>query len=139
MQNLTSITIPDGVTKISPGAFDGCSKLESITIPKGMTVIGHQAFQNCGIKNIIFHNGITEIEFDAFSGCDRLKSVTIPSSVTKLGINPFHSCSSLEEIAVDPQNTEYYCKEGILFQGTAMIRIRILKHILQEKGRRIYT
>lgn len=114
-KNLTSITIPDGVTEIDSGAFDGCSKLESVTIPKGMTVIGYQAFQNCGIKNIIFHNGITKIESDAFSGCNRLKSVIIPSSVTELGINPFHSCSSLEEIAVDPQNTEYYCKEGILF------------------------
>ena len=44
---LTSYTIPSGVTAIGNGAFFGCSSLTSITIPEGVTTIGHQAFIAC--------------------------------------------------------------------------------------------
>ncbi len=45
--NLTSITIPDGVTSIGQYAFRGCTSLTSITIPDSVTTIGGEAFQSC--------------------------------------------------------------------------------------------
>ena len=39
--NLTSITIPDGVTSIGYQAFFACSGLTSITIPDSVTSIGN--------------------------------------------------------------------------------------------------
>ena len=44
------IVIPEGVTSIGWGAFDGCSNLTSITIPEGVTSIGESAF--CGCSNL---------------------------------------------------------------------------------------
>ena len=35
--SLTSIKIPDGVTRIDEAAFRGCSRLTDITIPDGVT------------------------------------------------------------------------------------------------------
>ena len=55
-----SVNIPDSVTSISMGAFEGCTGLTSVTIPNSVTTIGE----------------------NAFSYCAGLTSVTIPDSVS---------------------------------------------------------
>ena len=45
--NLTSITIPEGVTSIGVCAFEGCTRLESIAIPESVVSIGWGAFRGC--------------------------------------------------------------------------------------------
>ena len=45
--NITSITIPEGVTSIGNEAFYDCSRLTSITIPESVTSIGDWTFGNC--------------------------------------------------------------------------------------------
>ena len=44
---LTSITIPDSVTRIDEGAFVHCTGLTSITIPDSVTSIDEEAFAHC--------------------------------------------------------------------------------------------
>ncbi|MGN1306138.1 MAG: leucine-rich repeat protein [Faecousia sp.] len=50
---LTSVTIPESVTRIGARAFSGCGSLTAITIPSGVTSIGASAFFNCGNLSII--------------------------------------------------------------------------------------
>ena len=45
--DLTSVTIPEGVTSIGSNAFRLCSNLTSVTIPSTVTSIGSQAFYGC--------------------------------------------------------------------------------------------
>ena len=45
--SLSSITIPNSVTKIVANAFEGCSNLSGITIPDNVTSKGAYAFDNC--------------------------------------------------------------------------------------------
>lgn len=45
--NLTSVTIPNGVTSIDFFAFYGCRNLTTITIPSSVTSIGNEAFEHC--------------------------------------------------------------------------------------------
>ena len=45
--SLSSITIPNSVTRIGEDAFDCCTSLSSITIPKSVTEIGYGAFIDC--------------------------------------------------------------------------------------------
>ncbi|MDR2130427.1 MAG: leucine-rich repeat domain-containing protein, partial [Odoribacteraceae bacterium] len=45
--SLTSITIPNSVTRIEDGTFSSCSALSSITIPNSVTSIRWYAFQGC--------------------------------------------------------------------------------------------
>ena len=42
-----NMTIPEDVTEIGDGAFEGCKKLTSVTIPAGVTEIGYNAFKGC--------------------------------------------------------------------------------------------
>ena len=38
------VSIPDGVTRISEGAFDGCEQLNELHIPNSVSCIGENAF-----------------------------------------------------------------------------------------------
>ena len=44
---LTSVSIPNGVTKIDYLAFGGCTGLTSITIPNSVTTLADKAFASC--------------------------------------------------------------------------------------------
>lgn len=51
--NLTSITIPNGVTRIKQCTFTGCTSLASVYIPESVTSIEQTAFSSCAkVKSI---------------------------------------------------------------------------------------
>lgn len=114
--NLTSITIPDSVTRIGADAFSGCTNLTSVTIPESVLYICGAAFYGCtGLINVTIPNGVLNIGNHAFYGCTGLTSITIPESVTSIGNNPFQSCSNLANITVAENNEIYKSVDGNLY------------------------
>lgn len=100
-RNLTSVTIPNGVTSIGSNAFYNCISLNSITIPNSVTYIGASAFECCtGMKSLILGNGVVTIGESAFSCCSELTSVTIPNSVVTIGNYAFYNCQGLTSVAI---------------------------------------
>ena len=98
---LTSITIPDSVTKIDYLAFKNCTSLTSITIPDSVKMIGDGAFENCtSLTSVTIPDSITKIEHHAFENCTSLTSVTIPDSVSVIGNGAFKNCTSLTLITI---------------------------------------
>ena len=52
--NIVAIELPQTLTDIEHGAFEGCTQLSSILIPKNVTFIGASAFAECtGLKEVI--------------------------------------------------------------------------------------
>ena len=78
------------VTQIGYDAFNDCTELTSITIPDGVTCIGNSAFSYCtSLETVTIPNSVTQIYSRAFYDCTLLKEVTIPASVTSIGNEAF--------------------------------------------------
>ena len=98
LYDMTSITIPDGVTSIGNSAFSDCINLKSITIPDSVTSIGNSAFSGCSFTSITIPDSVTSIGNSAFTDCNNLTSVTIGNSVTSIGERVFEYCYHLTSI-----------------------------------------
>lgn len=70
-ESLTSIEIPNSVTKIEDGAFSACHNIKSIKIPDSVVSIGTSAFAHC----------------------EQIKEIIIPASVQSIGSNAFFNCN----------------------------------------------
>ncbi len=98
---LTNVTIPDSVTSIGTQTFHGCTSLTSVTIPGTVTSIGNWAFENCtSLTSVKIGNGVTSIGIETFRGCTSLTSVTIPDTVTTIGNRAFYDCNSLASVTI---------------------------------------
>ena len=88
---LQKLEIPDGVTRLGEGAFEGCSSLGSLVIPDSVTSIEDRVFNDChSLKSLVIPDGVTSIGEDAFAGCESLKSLVIPASVVNIKGDPFY-------------------------------------------------
>ena len=71
--DITSVSIPSGVTRIGQMSFSDCNNLSSVSLPSTLTSIGDCAFDGCSSLNTInIPNSVTNIGDDAFDGCDNL-------------------------------------------------------------------
>ena len=93
--------IPNSVTTIGCGAFEGCGSLTSIELPTGLTTIG----------------------YGAFVGCGSLTSIELPASLTTIGDIAFWNCISLTSVyckatippACDENIFDYKTLKGTLY------------------------
>ncbi len=87
--DLTSVTIPDGVTTINKDAFNN-NNLTSVTIPNSVTTIGEGAFRYNQLDSVIIGDSVKTIGYGAFY-YNQIISITIPDSVTAIGYGAFAS------------------------------------------------
>ena len=95
--SITEINIPDTVTAIGNGAFNGCGNLSNIKIPEGVISIGSYAFSGCkSLSSIVIPDSVTSIGSYAFQGCINLTNIGIPKNVMYIGDGAFYGCFSLK-------------------------------------------
>lgn len=95
---LTSVSLPESVTRLEQECLIMCNQLEEIEIPAGVTEIGANAFTDCRkLQKINLPEGLTAIHPYSFAGC-KLETVEIPAKVNMLGNMAFANNSALTEI-----------------------------------------
>ena len=85
----------------------------SVTTPEGVTRIGEHAFENCtGITEVTIRDGVTVIDDYAFYGCTSLAAVTVPASVALIGEDAFSGCA-LETVRYGGTVGQWCAVDGI--------------------------
>lgn len=99
--DVETLVIPQGVGKISTGAFSGMKRLKSVTIPSSVTSLGEMAFSDCPLlETAVVNATVAAIPASAFRNCPRLSRVTLPPSLTAIGEGAFAGCSALTSISL---------------------------------------
>ena len=80
---MLDLEVPDGITSVEDGAFEGLAGLRSLYVPASVTYIGENAFADCpDLEEVVFlaDDSVTEscleIGEGAFCGCESLASVS---------------------------------------------------------------
>ena len=93
------VTIP--VIGIGLDAFYGCDDVTSITLPEGLRIIENNAFESMnGLTEIVIPESVTHIGEWSFSDCENLKKVVLPSQLKYLPADMLESCGELEEVEI---------------------------------------
>ncbi len=80
---LTSVTIPDSVTKVGYFTFYDCDSLVEVTFGEGLTSTSYEMFEECdALTTIHFGSTLSELYSRTFAYCDALETVTLPANIT---------------------------------------------------------
>ena len=87
------------VVGIKSQTFQECKKLTSIVLPNTVTKIGNSAFFYCTqLSSVTLSSSLEEIGYDAFHGCGGLASMDLPASIKWIGLHAFERCNSLTSL-----------------------------------------
>ena len=97
---LTSVVIPDSVTKMGNFVFQDCRGLTSVTIGDGLKAIGGNAFADCtSLRTVDMGQTVGTIRSSAFDGCTSLSDIVWSPCVVTVDSYAFRNCSSLAQLS----------------------------------------
>lgn len=98
-EDITEITVSDGITEIGKNAFAYAKDLKSVTLPNSLTEISKGSFYSCEkLEAITLGSTTNKIGNSAFENCTSLKAITLPNTVKEVGLAAFYNCSALADI-----------------------------------------
>ena len=144
---LVSVDLPNSVTTIGNSAFQSCSGLGTVAFGTGLQTISDSAFQSCSaLSTVTFKDNqqrTAEISIGsyAFQFCSALQGISLPDNVKSIrymafsasGLTSFHvpkgtttieigilyDCGALNEITVEPENSNFGIFDDALYQMDA--------------------
>ena len=129
---LTSVTLPQGITSIGDGMFTNCAALTRVVIPDSVQHIGFRAFAECSsLSDVTIPDSVMSIDEGAFALCESLTSLTIPDSVASLGEEAFLACSGLTSIVIPDSLTSI---NGHLFRACESLTSVIIPNSVTNIG-----
>lgn len=155
---LTSIVIPNSITKILDATFQGWTFLQSVsfhqsvteigrftfadctslvinTIPENITKIGDNAFKNTAITSITISSTVTTIGYGIFQDCANLTSVNIQNS--SISSDEFKGCVNLTNVTISNNTTSI---GSSAFSGcTSLTEIAIPNSVISFMGNIFYN
>lgn len=101
------------VIEILGGAFNNAEELTAVTIANGVKKIGKNAFRNCiNLKSVVLPESIELIEKGAFCSCNTLASLNLGKSLKKIGAEVILRCPMLLNIEYSGTEEEFRAIES---------------------------
>ncbi len=111
----TTVSIPNGVTRIDSEAFSNQNQLTKVTFPASLEEIGNGAFRSCtSITDVSLPGNVTTLESGAFAKCDNLKSFKFSNTLVDMGAGVFSGDSKLTTLDLN-KNPYFVFKDGALY------------------------
>lgn len=137
--NITSVTISDGIQTIGKQAFYGCKYMTDIDIPESVDALGSRSLRQCirlesldlpdeipilleytvqecsALQEVDMPTYLYRMFNNVFENCTSLKSCVLPKYIDMIDGNVFYGCTSLEEVDIFgplgeiPSSTFYNC------------------------------
>lgn len=96
VKQITELVIPDGITKIEEGAFEGLENLKTLVLPNTIVEVETNAFKGClSLETVKLGNKVSVLGESAFEGCSSLQEIVLPESLNKVESNVFKDCTNL--------------------------------------------
>ncbi len=151
------IVIWDGITRISELTFIGCTNAVSVSIPASVEEISKSAFAYCysmqevkfaedsqlkyieeyafsyntDLLEIDLPETVRELDGTALSGTG-LTTLHIPKDLVRIDGNVLENTPSFTEFTIDPENTAFTLKDGVLYDKDMFILYRFPPNRQQE-------
>ena len=127
--SITSITIPDAITKIGERAFKDCANITTVNIGSKCESIGDEAFSGCSaLRNINIEDGsLQQIGDCAFYGCTGLTDFKFPHTASiEVGSGAFAECTSLSNFDFSNAGSDIKLGCNVFADDTALNKISLV-------------
>lgn len=123
--------MPDGLETIGGNAFNGCQNLTgSLTIPQGVTVIPEGAFNGCWLGGtLILHDGITTIGDNAFANNGFKGELRLPKDLEVLSAGVFYN-DDFSGVLILPENLHVIGDRCFAYNWRLMGTVEIPENVL---------
>jgi hypothetical protein len=129
VDDLTEVTLPDGIEELGIGAF-GCTGLKEITIPESVKKVGLQAFGFCQkLTKAKLPDNMTFMD-DYLFYITGLKDLNWPSQLEVIGMSAFEDCKM--ESVILPNGVKVIKKAA--FTENQKLRLVVLPEGLDSLG-----
>lgn len=129
---LTSYTVPNGVTELGDDLFHECKNLKELLLPQGLLVIGDCAIRYCsGLETLDIPQTVHTIGQCAISYCESLLELVIPKGVTRLEQDSLSGNSALTSLTL-PEGITFI--DNYVFDRLPQLKKIIIPSTIEQIG-----
>lgn len=103
---LSSVSLPETLTKIGTYSFFGCKALRTIELPESLEELGDAVFCKSGLVSIRIPQLMTEIPLRNFE-YTQLRRVDLPANLESVGYAAFNGCNELTDVYYSNTQTHW--------------------------------
>lgn len=131
-EEITAITVLEGVLRIHDEAFQQCVNLRSVVLPNSLECIEEYAFDNCESLKTIVLGGVTQVGVGVFSRCKSLEQVCFPQGLLFIGENTFRGCMSLKKVEIPSTVAKMFDRDYMSVPDTCVVSVSKTETTLTE-------